>query len=554
MAIAPYVIKMYGLKASAFEKMTKAPFESQRNLLLELLTRNKNTVFGREHGFSHMRSIEDYQARVSLNNYETFRPYVERLMRGEANVLTTDKPILFGVTSGTTGKPKFIPVTEHSRKKKKEIMDVWTYYILRDHPGVLKGKILAIVSPEKEGSTNNNIPFGAESGHAYKNMPDVVKNLYVLPYEVFEIKDYDAKYYCILRIAMEQNVSVIASLNPSTILLLCQRIEKIKDRVIDDIRRGTLNPELNLRYDIRKKIESRLKPNPARADELMRLSQNREGKLLPADFWPNIAVIACWKGGTVGIYIPHLKKYFAENIAIRDFGYLSSEARASIPLGDEGCSGILAVTSNFYEFVPVEDICKDDKRFLLAHQLETGGEYYVIFTTHSGLYRYNIDDIIRVTGSYNNTPVIEFKQKGSMVCSVTGEKLYEAQVNDAVNRAAESIGLHLQCYSASVEWAGTPRYTFLVEFADSDTPSEEKKELLKIIENELGRMNVEYLTKRQSQRLNHPTLKVVARGAFENYRCKKVAEGAHDGQYKIPRLTNDINFCKNFEIIEEVEP
>ncbi len=553
MAIASYVVKIYGMKAAAFEKAAKVPFENQRKLLLELLARNKNTVFGKNYDFARIHSIEDYQARVPLSDYETLRPYIEHLTRGGSNILTVEKPILFGVTSGTTGKPKFIPVTEYTRKKKKEIMDVWTYYLLRDHPKVLSGKILAIVSPEKEGSTTSNIPFGAESGHAYKNMPDIVKNLYVLPYEVFEIKDYDAKYYCILRIAMEQNVSTLSSLNPSTILLLCQRIEKIKDRIIDDIRLGTLNPELNLRYDIRKAIESKLRPNPGRADELMRLSENRGGALLPADFWPNLEVIACWKGGSVGIYIPHLRKYFSSNTAIRDFGYLSSEARVSIPIRDEGCYGILAITSNFYEFVPVADMCKENTKFLLAHQLEVGREYYIVLTTHGGLYRYNIDDIVRVTGFFDNTPIIEFKQKGSMVCSVTGEKLYEAQVTEAVHRATELIGINLQSFSAFVDWAEIPRYAFLVEFADDNLSRGNKKELLRKIESELSRLNVEYDTKRRSQRLKHPVLKVVPRGAFEEYRSKKVTEGMHDGQFKAPNLTNDTNFHKNFTILEEIE-
>ena len=552
MAIASYVVKVYGLKAMAFERAAKIPFENQRRLLLEVLARNKNTVFGEKHDFAHMRSIEDYQARVPLNNYETLRPYIERLTRGELNILTIDKPILFGVTSGTTGKPKFIPVTEYSRRKKREVMDVWTYYLLKDHPKVLSGKILAIVSPEKEGITTSKIPFGAESGHAYKNMPEVVKNLYVLPYEVFEIKDYDAKYYCMLRIAMEQNVSTVSSLNPSTILLLCQRIEGVKKRVIDDIREGTLNSELNLRYDIRKKIENKLKPNPRRANELMQLSESRGGKLLPMDFWPNLAVITCWKGGSVGIYMPHIREYFGDNIAIRDFGYLSTEARVSIPMSSEGCSGTLAIMGNFYEFVPREDMDKKDRRFLFSHQLEMGREYYVILTTYGGLYRYNIDDIVKVTGFFNNTPVIEFKQKGSIVSSVTGEKIYELQVNNAVNKAAEVSGANLQFFSAFVEWSTIPRYVFLIELIN-DLSKETKIQLLKNIETELTKLNMEYETKRRSQRLDHPALKIVPRGAFEEYRSKRVAGGSHDGQFKLPNLTNDMNFYKNFKILEEVE-
>lgn len=553
MIIAPCVVKVYSLKATAFEKATKVPFESQHKLLLELLSRNKNTVFGCKYGFTHIRSVDEYQNRVPLNNYETLRPYMERVMRRESNILTAEKPILFGVTSGTTGKPKHIPVTDFSRKRKKEIMDIWTYYTLRDHPKILNGKILAVVSPEKEGSTTGGIPFGAESGHAYKNMPDVVKNLYVLPYEVFEIKDYEAKYYCILRIAMEQNISTIAALNPSTILLLCQRMERMKDKVIDDIRHGTLDTEFSIRYDIRKKIEARLKPNPRRADELIRLSRNREGRLLPRDFWPNLDIIVCWKGGTVGIYVSHFRKYFNDNISIRDFGYLSSEARVSIPMSDEGCGGVLAITGNFYEFILREKMNDENKIYLLPNELEVGEEYYIILTTYGGLYRYNIDDIVKVTGFFNSTPIIEFKQKGSIVSSVTGEKVYESHINDAVIKAAEMIGANLQFFSAFVEWEVAPRYAFLVEIAN-DLTMENKKELLKNIESELIKINMEYETKRQSQRLDHPTLKIVPRGTFEEYRSRKVAEGSHDGQFKMPKLTSDTNFHKNFRIVEEIKP
>ncbi|MBL7070628.1 MAG: GH3 auxin-responsive promoter family protein [Candidatus Omnitrophica bacterium] len=552
MAVAPFVIKAYGLKAKAFERATEAPYDSQLKFLLELVVRNKNTTYGREHGFVNIRSVEDYRASVPVNDYESLRPNIERSTRGEPNVLTADKPILFGVTSGTTGSPKHIPVTSYSRRKKKDVMDVWTYYIMKDHPGLLNGKILAIVSPEKEGYTISKIPFGAESGHAYRNMPEIVKNLYALPYEVFEIKEYDAKYYCMLRVAMEKNVSVVASLNPSTILLLCQRIEKVKDRVIDDIRHGTLNNELNIRYDIRKKIESGLRPNPKRADELIRLSENRGGQLLPIDFWPGLEVIVCWKGGTVGIYISHFKKYFGDNISIRDFGYLSSEARASIPMCDEGCGGTLAIQGNFYEFVPKEEMDSPDKRFLLSHELEAGEEYYIILTTPGGLYRYNIDDIIKVVGFFNNTPMIEFKQKGSIVSSVTGEKIYESHINNAVHKATETIGVHLQFFSAFVEWEEIPRYAFLVEIVQ-DLPSEGKLDLLRNIEAELTKLNVEYETKRRSQRLDHPVLKIVPRGTFEEYRSRKIAEGSHDGQFKMPQLTSDLDFHKNFNIIEEIK-
>lgn len=551
MNIASCAIKANFFKAKIFENATKDPLGSQQRVLAEFIRRSRDTVYGKKYGFKSIHSISDYQSRVPINTYETLRPYIDCLMRGEDNILTAGKTVLFGITSGTMGKPKYIPITEYSRKKKRDVMDLWTYYALKDHPRILDGKILAIVSPERDGFTASKIPFGAESGHAYKNLSRFVRNLYVLPYEVFEIPDYEAKYYCILRIAMESDISTIATLNPSTILLLCQKIEKIKDEAIEDIRRGTLSGRVNVCCEIRKKIESNLKPNPKRADELLEIAKKRRGELLPVDMWPNLRLIECWKGGSVGVYISHLGKYFGDKTAIRDFGYLSSEARVSIPLCDEGCCGALAITSNFYEFVPRQEMEKQDRRFLLPHQLDSGKEYYIILTTPGGLYRYNIDDIVRAAGFYNNTPLIEFIQKGSIVSSVTGEKIYEMQIDAAVNKAAGLIGASLQFYSAFVEWGSVPRYAFLVEFMN-DLSREGKVALLKHIESELIKLNVEYDVKRRSQRLGSPVLKVVPQGAFEKYRSKRVCQGCHDGQIKIPKLTTDERFHENFTILEEI--
>ncbi|MCK4462832.1 MAG: GH3 auxin-responsive promoter family protein [Candidatus Omnitrophica bacterium] len=549
MNIVSYALKILVPKAKAFEEATKDPIKAQRKALFEFLVRNQKTKYGLKYNFSKIKSIDEYQDIVPLNNYEMLYPYIERMTRGESNILTVDKPILFGITSGTTGRPKFIPVTKYSRSKKADVMDLWIYYISRDHPEMFDGKILALVSPEVEGHTESGMPYGAETGHGYKNLPDIVKALYVLPYQVFEIKDYNARYYTILRIGLEHNVTTIATMNPSTIILLCRKIEKIKQNIIKDIEKGILDKDLDIPGDIRKTIEKSLKPNPKRANELKMILKERKG-LLPKYFWPNMALIECWKGGTVGLYLREFPRYFG-NVPVRDFGYLSSEARSSIPISDEGSGGILAVNANFYEFIPKEDIGKSEKRILLCDQLEKGREYSIVLTTPGGLYRYNIDDVIRVDGFFNKTPIIKFVQKGLDVTSITGEKLYESQVVEAVNRATERHKLFIEFFAALIQWGKIPRYVFLVEFTENP-PMDKKKDLLRSIEQELCHINVEYQTKRKSQRLDHPVLKVVSNGDFEKYRARKVQEGMHDGQFKIPQLTPDLGFQKNFNIEEEI--
>jgi hypothetical protein len=540
---------MLALKAKAFERSTKNPIIFQEKLLLKYLRVNRFTEYGLKYHFSEVRSIADYQTLVPMSDSESIFPYVERMSAGAENVLTKDKVVFFGLTSGTTGKPKLIPVTNFSRAKKAEILALWTYYITRDHPGILDGKILAIINPEDEAFTEKGIPYGAESGHAYKNMPMVVKNFYAIPYDVFHIPDYESRYYCVLRIAMGQNITTIATLNPSTIALLCRKIEKYKDALIDDIENGTLCKSVEIPPEIRALVEMTLRPDPKRAG-LLKSVLREKGELLPKYFWPNLKLIECWKGGSVRTYLKELPQYFGD-IPIRDFGCLSTEARASIPMSDAGAGGVLAINTNFYEFIPKEDMLKPRKRLLLCNELSRGGEYFIIVTTPGGLYRYNIDDIVKVTGFYNNTPVIEFVQKGLSAVSLMGEKLYESQLNEAVNRAVDKNGLLVKFFSAFARQGKDPRYIFLVEF-DGVVRPQSKMNLLRSIEEELGKENAEYKYVRDAQLLKTPILKVIKKGEFERYRARRVMEGANDSQFKAPELTSDGNFYKNFIIDEEI--
>lgn len=537
-------------RAILFNKATKDPLSAQRKVLLDLIKRNSSTSYGREHSFGQIDSIDEYRKAVPINSYEALRPYVDKLMKGEKNVFTVDDTIMLGTTSGTTGQPKFIPVTKYSRKKKKEVMNIWVYHILRDYPDLFKGKILAIVSPEFENFAECGLPCGAESGHAYKNIPTLAKRFYVLPYGVFQIEDYEAKYYSILRLAMEANVTSIATLNPSTLVLLSRKMNDLKEKIIDDIERGVLSGDYNIESPIRSEIEKGLRPNPKRASFLRNIMKEK-GRLQPVDIWPDLKLIKCWKGGSMGMYLKELPKSFGD-VPIRDFGYISSEARCSIPTDDDRCCGILAVQANFYEFLPKESREKDEKRTLLCHELELGKEYFIIITTPGGLYRYDIDDVVRVAGFHNKTPRIEFVQKGVNVTSITGEKLYESHVVEAVSKAVHRVGVDVEFFTACIEWAEIPRYVFLVEFKDS-IHQDSKRDLLRSIDDQIKVLNIEYDAKRKSERLGDPVLKTVRKGAFNSYRVAKVASGAHDGQFKLPQLTKDLCFQNHFAIEEEID-
>lgn len=513
--------------AEKYEKATMNPAQAQVDKLLSIVRKNADTEYGRRYGFADISTVTDYQQQVPVITYEDIRGYIERVASGENNILTVEPPLMFARTSGTMGHPKYIIVTPTCRHKEHSgVMSIWGYHLLSSHPNMQKGLSVTLVSTAIEGYTSAGIPYGSTSGCIYKDMPAIFRRKYAIPYHVFEIKDYHAKYYTVMRIAMEQDASVISTANPSSILKMCEKGNEFGEDIIRDIRDGTLSYKFPIEDKIRVNIEKFLYPNRPRSEFLAAVREKRGGLLLPADYWPNLNLITCWKGGTVGHYIEKFPQWFNpdgnRNIPIRDWGYLSSEARCSIPLSDDGSAGALAILTNFYEFVEVEQQQQypdspDKWDYLTADQLKDGGEYYIFITTTGGLYRYDINDIVRVEGYYNNTPRITFVRKGRDMTNITGEKLSANQVIEATHRSAAQRGITALHFKAEAD-PDQSRYIINVEFAE-DITQEQGRDFLIGFDNNLKQINIEYKGKRDSMRLEAPVLFVMRGGWFE--RCQK---------------------------------
>ena len=541
------------LTVSQFEAQCRDPRRAQEKLLRHILEKNQHTAFGTKHGFARIRTMKAFQRRVPLCTYEELKPYIEAERRGKKRQLTEEKPELFAKTSGTTGDAKYIPVTPESRQVKSDLMKVWLSAFYKDHPEILSERVLSIVSPEIEERAPDGTPCGSESGHAYRNIPGPVKALYACPYEVFEIEDYEARYYTILRIAAAQSLSLIVTVNPSTLVLLCEQLARHTKAIIRDIERGALSRKMKVPRRIREKIAPFLKADPERARELKRLAAENRHKLVPKAIWPKLAALACWQGGSVGTYLEKLKPCFPEGIPIRDLGYLASEHRGSVPLFDDADVGVLAIATNVYEFFPVEKERKPRRHELLTvDQVEAGKQYYVYVTTHGGLYRYDMNDIVEVVAYYHKTPTIRFVHKGQGVVSLTGEKLSETQVLTAVQESLRPIQGQYEFISAIGEMNDhAPRYVFLTEF-NRTPPPQRLKLLLKSLEESLCRQNPEYAAKRKSLRLEPPLFRIVRPGSLQKYRQQVTKKGRPDGQFKILRLTDDEEFGKAFPATREV--
>jgi hypothetical protein len=364
---------------------------------------------------------------------------------------------------------------------------------------------------------------------------------------VFAIEDYEAKYYTLLRLAAGQNISCIATVNPSTIVLLADRLASHAESIIRDVRDGTLSAELPVPQELRDSLH--LRPDPDRASHLERAAARGGGVLRPGLAWPELTAIGCWKGGTVGAYLEKFDTFFPQRPPVRDLGYYATELRGSVPLSDDGDAGTMAVGTNVLEFHPAaEDRAPDGHELLRLEQLEAGQRYFVYVTNASGLYRYEMNDIVEVAGYHQQTPLIRFVQKGKGVVSFTGEKLYEVQVIAAVDRALAAIRGRYHFIAAVAELVDgtTPRLIFLVEF-DDPVADQDGAALVDRLDVALGEENDEYLTKRRSLRYGAPLIRVVRPGEFDRYRRRMVETGQRaDGQFKVLRLTSDLAFADEF--------
>jgi hypothetical protein len=534
--------------ADGFEAATREPRRTQTDKLLDIVRRNASTEYGRRYGFGSVRSIADFQRNVPPTDYDALEPSIERVRNGEPGVLTAERPSMFATSSGTTGRAKYIPVTPAYLREYSHAVHVHTYRLFADFPDLLHGQALVPSSTDVEGRTSAGIPYGAISGYLTRTQPSLIKRFYVLPYALSNVKEVDAKYYLTLRAAVEADVRLIVMPNPSSLTLLADKLEAFADELIFDIRRGSVHSRFEP-HAAAARLQLSGRANPRRADELATIL-SRTGRLLPREVWPNLRVISCWKGGTMPLYLRRLPALYGD-CPVRDLGYMASEGRGGTPLVNSGAAGVLSITSHFFEFVPEEQIDRTDPDFLTCDQLEANHQYYVYFTTSGGLYRYHINDVVRVVDFYRQTPVIQFVRKGQGISSITGEKLTESQVTGALLQALDAEPVALEHFTACVALGDRPAYAFYVEGADSES-ADTLRRFARNVDRALCEHNAEYEAKRSSQRIGPPLIRRVARGSYQKLRQQRVAAGAPEAQVKIPQLSPNLRFGEQLDVVDEI--
>lgn len=526
-------------------RASRNPEKASARTLRKILNLAKNTAYGKEHHFGAIvkaRKPEQlfrlYEKSVRASEYESFRPYVERHKHGEANVLIPGKPLMYATTSGTTSKPKWIPISQKFMKDVYDVMShIWLDNFARVRPKFLSGGLVVSVAKVVEGYAEDGTIFGSVSGVTAKKIPSIIRKRFVTPPEVYDISDYTARYYVMMRLAIAHSVSYIVAPNPSTLLELIHNAEEYFDDYIEDIEKGSISEKFDVSPEIRSVLAGFTVPDPERADFLRRVKEKCGGKPQLKDWWPDMQLLSSWKCGNTAIAAEKVQQQLPAGCCYQELGYFASECRFGLVL-DEGIDSTLFPNYHYYEFIEESDLENPEPRFLRLHELEQGKRYCIYVTTFSGLYRYNMNDLVEVGGWNGKTPKIHMVQKVNGIVSITGEKLYEKQFIEAVHEAERQSGLKANFFIGFAD-PEEACYDFYYEFEKRKIRRSKAEAFTKIVDSQLMEMNIEYQSKRASHRLKEPKTFVLKRNAYDHFKRRSLLEGARDGQFKLVMLLQD---------------
>jgi hypothetical protein len=502
----------------------------QSELLLDIIHKNLNTRVAKRYNFSQIDSYKSFIKNVPITNWEDYKDDVEDMKDAKEEILFRGKTEYFTQTSGTTGKMKHLPESADGKLAKQLTTSIRTSILFTHFPDLFEGKYLPIVNSSTMGYTKAGIAYGSASGLTMKNITPELLKFSAIPPQISAVEDMLTYEYLIMRFAIAQDVRLIAGNNAGRIESLIKTAQKYRYEIIKDIRDGTINKMFKVDKDIYQELSNSLKADPKRADELsVKLKNSKE--FLPSLYWPNLHVISCWLSGSIGAYIkkttPYLQEYKRE-VLFFDGGYGASEAKINIPLKANEPAGALAIYGAFFEFMPLNS---QSSKPLLAHELKDKGEYRLIITTYSGLYRYDMKDIIKVNGFSGTTPNIYFLSKSSDIGNICGEKLSSTLVHNVVEKFFD-IPLEYFCAVADKEHF---TYILCIEPKEDFTLDKDKKErLITEIEEYISKANDIYNVSRKQHLLSRLQIEIMPKGWYNSLIQKRVKQSSAHNQIKLP--------------------
>lgn len=498
-----------------FHARLKQVQSAQRAKLLGLVRRNRDTEFGRKHGFENIRTIEDYRENVPVRGYEFFEPYIKRIAHGERGVLTREDVLLLEPTGGTGSGSKLIPYTQSLKKEFQAAVHTWLFDLYRHHRSLLGSKSYWSVTPLSDGEqrTKAGVPVGFEDDAEYMGrLGSALRAVFAVPQSIKKICNMENfRYATAFFLLSAEDLGLVSIWNPTFLALLVDAIDQYGESLTRDI------------FDGRVRLPV---PEEDSFDHPAPLPSHRRARLLEAAFqkaravrhreiWPNLKIISCWADGASRFHADELASSFP-GVRIQPKGLLATECIVSIPFEQAGGS-VPAYHSHFLEF-----LAEGDDQPRLTHQLEMGGTYTVVVTTGGGLYRYNMHDRIEVAGRWKGLPVIRFLER-SEVSDLVGEKLAEGHVQALLEELLAELGIayHFILFAPEID-SKAGFYTLFIEPAHNISQTRTTL-VIEMIDKKL-KENYHYEYARRLGQLGKPDIMVLPKGTGREVYLRRCLE------------------------------
>lgn len=485
------------------ELFMKYPNEVQEEWFEQLISGAEKTEWGKKYGYKSITSLEQFKERVPLQNYDSLKPYIERMLKGERNVLWPSEIRWFAKSSGTTSdRSKFIPVSEEALeechfKGGKDMLTI--YFNNQPNARIFTGKTLTLGGSHQVSQLSPDTSFGDLSAVIMKNLPLWAEFQRTPHLDIALMENFEEKIEKMAHATKDVNVTCLSGV-PTWNLLLFKRILELTGK-----------------------------------DNLL-------------EVWPNLEL---YFHGAVN-FTPY-REQFRQLIPSPDMYYLETYNASEGFFGiqdtpDPGEMLLMLDYGIFYEFLPLEHLGEDNPKTLTLDEVEPDKNYALIISTNAGLWRYLIGDTVRFTSL---SPFrIQITGRTRHFINAFGEELIIDNAERALDEACRQTGAVIRDYTAApVYFNGKDNgaHEWIIEF---ETPPAEFERFVDLLDETLRRINSDYDAKRfKDLALRRPLVRVAPAGTFFNWMREK---GKLGGQHKVPRLANNREYVDSILKVMEL--
>ena len=466
------------------ENFKKNAVEDQEKLLLSLVKTAEKTLFGREHQFENIKNVHDYQNQVQIADYEDLKSYIEKVKRGQRDILWTETPEYFAKTSGTTSGSKYIPISKEGMPFQIAAAQsaIFHYIAQKNNANFVNGKMIFLQgSPELEEIFG--IKTGRLSGIVAHHIPKYLQKNRLPSLETNLIEDWETKVDAIVKETEKQDMTIISGIPPWLIMYFEKLIE-------------------------------------------------RNGKKI-TDLFPNLQLIITG-GVNYEPYREKMQELLGKQVdTIQTFP--ASEGFFAFQ-DDYEKEGLLLLTNHgiFYEFIPLEHYGKPNAERLTLKDIELHKDYALILTTNSGLWSYSIGDVVRFISKKPYRILVSGRTKH--FTSAFGEHVIAFEVEEALKATVESFPAQITEFHLAPQVnpaEGLPYHEWFIEF---EKAPQNLQDFRKKLDEEMRKRNTYYDDLISGNILQPLIISQLKKNAFQDY---AKSEGKLGGQNKIPRLAND---------------